>query len=243
MIESPDIIAAQFNGPPKSGNGGYVCGMLAHRLTEHLPGAAVISSSLRKPPPLDTEISWRLEPDSVTLVDAAGEAIGFAEPSSFEAEPPPCPDLESAGRATQAYEGHAYHPFATCFVCGTARGIGDGLRVFSGRIDADNVAAVWAPHENFCGPDRRLGYEFAWSAMDCPGGWAAHIDHEPMVLARMTASVDMLPVAGEECIVVGRIVRSERRKRFTSTALYSAGGALLGRAEQLWIAINIADFS
>jgi hypothetical protein len=41
-------IARRFRGPPNSGNGGYVCGMLARYIT----GAAEVT--LRAPPPLET---------------------------------------------------------------------------------------------------------------------------------------------------------------------------------------------
>jgi len=37
-----------FYGPPNSGNGGYVCGMLVH----HITGAAEVT--LRSPPPIGT---------------------------------------------------------------------------------------------------------------------------------------------------------------------------------------------
>jgi hypothetical protein len=44
-------IPRRFRGPPNSGNGGYVCGMLAR----HIAGAAEVT--LRAPPPLETELS------------------------------------------------------------------------------------------------------------------------------------------------------------------------------------------
>jgi len=43
-------IPRRFRGPPNSGNGGYVCGMLARQIA----GAAEIT--LRAPPPLETEL-------------------------------------------------------------------------------------------------------------------------------------------------------------------------------------------
>ena len=43
-------IARRFRGPPNSGNGGYVCGMLAR----YISGAAEVV--LRAPPPLETEL-------------------------------------------------------------------------------------------------------------------------------------------------------------------------------------------
>ena len=238
-----DTISSQFNGPRASGNGGYTCGLLAHRLIGQTPGVTAIASTLRKPPPLDTPLTWRDTERSVALVDESDVVIGSAEPGSFGADPPACPDLETAWRATNAYEGHRYHPFDTCFTCGTARTEGDGLRVFSGPLGNDQVAAVWTPHEAFADADGRLSDEITWAAMDCPGGWAAHIDKMPMVLGRMTAVVNVLPLAGEECIVVGGLVRVEGRKHFTNTALYSVSGALLGHAEQIWVTIDIKDFS
>jgi len=44
-------IPRRFRGPPNSGNGGYVCGMLAR----HITGAAEVA--LRAPPPLETGLS------------------------------------------------------------------------------------------------------------------------------------------------------------------------------------------
>ena len=57
-------IPRRFRGPPNSGNGGYVCGMLARNIA----GAAEVT--LRAPPPLETA----LDASSVT-VDAAGAAL------------------------------------------------------------------------------------------------------------------------------------------------------------------------
>lgn len=242
-IDVPEVITTQFNGPRSSGNGGYTCGILAHRMTDQLHCTAAIASTLRKPPPLGTPLTWRDTARSVALTGDDGEVIGVAEAGSFEAGPPAFPGLDVAKRATAAYEGHQHHPFDTCFTCGTARGEGDGLRVFSGPFDTDMVAAVWTPHAAFAGANGRLAYEFAWAAMDCPGGWAAHVDQTPMVLGRMTAIVEFLPRAGEECVVVGGLMRVEGRKHFTNTALYTAGGSLLGHAEQIWVSIDLDDFA
>ena len=43
-------IPRRFRGPPNSGNGGYVCGMLARQIA----GAAEVT--LRAPPPLETKL-------------------------------------------------------------------------------------------------------------------------------------------------------------------------------------------
>ena len=50
MITEAITIPRRFNGPPHSGNGGYVCG----RLASYLDGPA--SVRLRVPPPLEREL-------------------------------------------------------------------------------------------------------------------------------------------------------------------------------------------
>ena len=62
-------IARRFRGPPNSGNGGYVCGMLAR----HIPGAAEVR--LNAPAPLETGLSvievgagqWELRQGAATI--------------------------------------------------------------------------------------------------------------------------------------------------------------------------------
>ena len=60
-------IAARFNGPPGSGNGGYVCG----RIARHIRGASAVT--LRAPPPLETPLRVTREGDRVALFD--GETL------------------------------------------------------------------------------------------------------------------------------------------------------------------------
>ena len=60
-------------------------------------------------------------------------------------------DPDAAAAAAASYPGHTFHPFPTCFACGTAREEGDGLRIFPGPVGdgprrRDRVAATWTPH-------------------------------------------------------------------------------------------------
>jgi hypothetical protein len=234
------IIAAQFNGPDHSGNGGYVCGLIA----EQLPvGSGPRTSSLRSPPPLDVPLDWEPGDGTVSLIDPPSTLIGSATPGEFADDVLPCPTPEQAQSGWDAYPGFRHHPFDHCFTCGTDRREGDGLRLFTGPIGESTVAAPWTPHENFCGPDGRISVPVMWAALDCPGGWAADFSKQPMVLGRMTADVYRLPAAGEPCLSIGGLLRTEGRKFFTNTALYAVDGELLGRAEQIWISIDVADFS
>ena len=59
-----------------------------------------------------------------------------------------------------------------------------------------------------------------------------------MVLGRMTARIDTLPVIGEEHVVVGAKRGQEGRKTFTASTLYDADGRVVATAEHIWIAVD-----
>ena len=82
-----------------------------------------------------------------------------------------------------------------------------------------------------------------WAALDCVGGWAGDLEERLMVLARMTARLDSLPVIGEEHVVVGMGRGRDGRKAWTSSTLYDADGRVVGSAEHLWIAVDPAAFA
>jgi hypothetical protein len=56
-----------------------------------------------------------------------------------------------------------------------------------------------------------------------------------VVLGQLTARVDRVPEAGEECVVVARHLGSDARKHGALTALFTASGELLGLARAIWI--------
>lgn len=243
-VKFPDIaiIPRQFNGPNHSGNGGYVSGMVGERLARRAAGAPV-TVTLRKPPPLDLPLSWRDAPDSAQLLDGDdliadatpgtfGDHLAVARVSHAEAE-----------QAMRDFEGYVDHPFPRCFTCGSDRAPGDGLRVFSGPLPDGRMACPWQPHEAFCDDQGLLATPSLWAALDCPGGWAAHIKTKPMVLGRMTASISYRPAEGEPCLIIGELRAVDGRKNHTATTIYGAGGDIVGRAEQTWITINIEAFS
>lgn len=232
-------IPAQFNGPQRSGNGGYVCGMLA---VEH-GGDGPVTSTLRQPPPLDTPLTWEREGDELRLLTTGGGIVGTAVSGSFEREPVPCPTEAEAAAGLAAYPGFDEHPFEHCFTCGTARTEGDGLRVFAGPVGDGRTATPWSAHASFAESDGAVATPVAWAALDCPGAWTVDVAGRPMVLGRMTAEVFRRPSPGEPLLVTGRIDDQDGRKFFTATALYTREGELLGRAEHTWIEIKVADFS
>src|SRR4051794_38980731 len=109
------VIPGRFNGPPRSGQGGYSCGVL---------GTIVGDSAevtLRRPPPLDREMSVAVEGEGPArqwrLLD--GDAlIAVARAAEPDVECPTPPSVSRARAAEFDYIGFDWHIFPTCFVCG-----------------------------------------------------------------------------------------------------------------------------
>ena len=231
----PLVVPARFNGPAGSGNGGWSAGALAAYVDAD--GGAV-EVTLRQPPPLDTPMEV-VEDDGVMTAMHEGAPALVARRAALAPEGVPAVSMALAREAATRYPGLEQHPFPTCFSCGTAREPGDGLRIFPGRVDdldgRPRVAAPWVAGE----ADLRV----VWAALDCAGAWAADMEDRMMVLGRMTAEVLGTPVAGEEHVVVGLARGSEGRKHRTATTVVDPRGAVLGRAEQVWIEVSPDAFA
>jgi hypothetical protein len=247
LTELPDLmVPRRFCGPPSSGNGGWTAGALAALVEDGEPWPA-IAVSLRKPPPLETPMPVSLR-DGVTVAAHGEHDVAHAQAVDADlAAVDPVP-VERARAAEAAYAGHAFHPFPTCFACGVGRAPGDGLRIFPGQVEDDpegrtRTAATWTPDESVAGVDGRSTLPVTWAALDCVGGWAGDLEERLMVLARMTAHVDALPVIGEEHVVVGLKRGTEGRKTWTAATLYDPDGRVVARAEHTWVAVNPADFA
>lgn len=224
-------IAARFNGPSGSGNGGYVCG----RLARFIDGPSEVT--LRAPPPLDTPLAVVREGESVRLVHD-GAVVGEARPARFDLAAPPAPALDDARAARARYRGLIGHRYPTCFVCGPDRPAPDGLEIYTGAVaGADMVADLWTPTPNLEGDTGRLAPEFLHAALDCPSYWALpRAGDMAALLARMTASIDAeLPRIGETLIVAAWPLGSDGRKHRGASAIYDRAGRVIARAEALWI--------
>ena len=226
-------IARRYNGPATSANGGVASG----RLAEYV-GAAAVQVTLRRPPPLDVDL--RVDAAGGTARLLHGDAlVAEAVPGRLAADPGPSQDLgagadpgaavtvEQGTAAEFGYAGLSDHPFPTCFVCGTERDDGLGLR--PGPLGDGRVGCVWTPAAD----DRWL----VWAALDCPGGWSTDLPGRPMVLGRMILERYGAPSVGEPHVVVGWTTGTEGRKTFTGTALFDGEGAVVARAQATWIAL------
>lgn len=234
------IIERRFAGPPNSGNGGYVSGVLAGALA----GSATVV--LRAVVPLDAPLSLEVADGRATLTDADGKLIGEATPADAAGlpQPPASPslaDAEAAGARNPAFERN-FHPI--CFTCSTARAEGDGLRVFAGQLDGAPegvIAGVWTPHAAFADADGLIPGEVVWAAVDCPGSfaWWVREQRHAGLLGTMSAEVLRRPRAGEPHIVMAwPIEGGSGRKRYAGVALFTAEGECLARGRQVWISFS-----
>jgi hypothetical protein len=224
------LIGQRFCGPPASANGGYFAGMVAALASQS------VTVRLLRPPPLDTPLRIEDAPGGALRVLDGTQAIGEAHPGVLTLQAPRSPGSLAAVAASRAYAGFRYHRFPGCFVCGTNRGRGDGLRIFAGPIpELSIVAAPWVPDASLDRGDGKIQPQFMSAALDCPGYYAVALADQMMLLAEFTTHHDRLVHVGERCTVIGWKIASSGRKHEAGTALFDGKGELCGRARALWI--------
>ncbi len=248
MTDQSLTVDARFNGPPGSGNGGYVAGLLAAHVARLLPTyrpGDPVQVTLREPPPLGIALLVAADEGRVTAT-FGGALVAEAEPGELGEDLVAPVAFDVAAEAEQRYGGLVAHPFPGCFVCGTDRPGDDGMGLRPGRVGPGAgsgpeglVATTWVPDSSLAGADGLVGEPFVWAALDCPGGWASDLTARPMVLGRITARVHARPDVGDRCVVVGRALRTEGRKTFTSTTAYDGDGRALGQAEATWFETRV----
>jgi len=231
-------IARRFCGPPETGNGGYSAGTLASLL----PGAC--ECTLRKPIPLERDLKTesfdqhaRLLADSEVIIEAVSTQldIDLHAPIAFE-------QADRAMAESPALDES--HAFPTCFTCGPKRALGDGLRIFPGRLPGGNgdgsaFAASWIPDSSLTNGDVVVRPEFVWAAMDCPTGFAAGFPWRGTLVTGRLAVEQLTPVYPlRPYVVVSWPTGSEGRKFHASAALYSPDGEVCAKARATWIKLQ-----
>lgn len=226
-------VPARFNGPRRSGNGGYSAGALA----SFVEGPAEIS--LRRPVPLDAALRVeRGEAGEVNVLDGWDLVAEVRAVPDFALEVPAPVGVEEARAAMPGYRGPLDGEFSTCFVCGRQRE--DALGVFAGPVPGrDLVASTWTPPEWAAGEGGAVRPEVVWAVLDCPTYFAAYLHHPdplpPGVLARFTARLDAPVPAGEEHVVIAWPLGADGRKHHAGSAVLTTTGGVLARARALLI--------
>jgi len=227
---SPLVIANRFCGPADSANGGYFAGCVAAR------AGRTVTVRLLRPPPLDTPLDTEELADGTLTVMSGAERIAEARTAALELVARNPPSYFEAVEASRGYAGFTHHRFPTCFVCGTQRRRGDGMRVFAGPIaERDLVAAPWVPDVSLDRGDGKVRPEFMSAALDCPGFYAASPEDRMMLLGEITVHVSRLVHVGEPCTVIGWALAASGRKRAAGTAIVAEDGEVCGLAQALWI--------
>ena len=231
-------VERRFQGPERSGNGGYVAGRVGTAFAADLGAESVPKVTLRMPPPLEKDLE--LTAGKLTDGDAVvAEAVPID--SDFLADATIDPVQPDEARAAEAsYRGLHGHPFPTCFVCGPSNR--QGLQLKPGPIGDGRTACTWTPAADLA-TDGLVDEVFLWAALDCPGGWTIDLEGRPSVLGQLTACVDARPEAGEECVALGRYLGEDGRKTYTASTLYDADGRVVATARHTWIQVDPSAFT
>lgn len=225
-------IAARFNGPPDSGNGGYSCGLMARTI------GRPVRVRLQRPVPLETELEVTSVGEGRWEIRSPADLIATAVAHEVAIDVPQAPAWIEAFGASHHYPGFGDHSFPRCFTCGPAREPGDGLRVFAGAVPGTHVmAAPWVPHASLADQQGVLPSEFIWAALDCPGYWAT-CHPSVALLGELAMRIDRVPRIDEPCVVIGWRIGQEGRKHRAGTALFDSSGALSAVGEATWIELK-----
>ena len=227
-------IERRFRGPPTSGNGGYVAGLVAAAL-----GGSNCTVTLKAPPPIDEDLTLETDGEAASLFSDDAVVVSAAK-EPVEIDVPPPPSLADARDAEPRFAGHSHHIFPGCFVCGPERKAGDGMRIFPGALHdrLHRVAASWTPDETVADGSGVVRPEFLWAALDCPGYFAVGDDAGLALLGRMSAVLHRQVHAGEPLVVSGWPIATEGRKHRVGSALHDANGELVAAATATWITLN-----
>jgi len=227
-------IAHRFRGPPTSGNGGYVAGLVA----EWIDGPAEVA--LLAPIPLEVPLHRRRDDGEVMLFDAQANyarAEPLDVPLDFDVPGPPTDDELEA--AAMSFPGPSGHPIPGCFVCGTERGPGDGLCIYPGESPHRDVAlAEWVPDEELAGEDGHVEERYLWAVLDCPSYFGLGEPRPLALLAKIAAKIERPVSPGERLSVTGWELSREGRKHYAATVIHDEAGEVVALSRALWIEVD-----
>jgi hypothetical protein len=240
-LVSTVMVPGERCGPPGLANGGWVSGTLAGHLAG--AGGGPVEVTLRAPTPLDTPVTVRVGEGVAELTDGDTLLVSARRSPGMVRAPTPVSWTE-ARAASARFTGFHQHPFPGCFVCGTERAVGDGLRLFPGAVaggpgpGAGRMACVLAPAAAHAGPHGRLSPAAVWAALDCPTAWVNMRPGAVALLGRLRAEIRGPLHPGEEYLVVAESAGTEGRKAYGRAGIYGRDGRLLAASEAVWISVD-----
>ncbi|HEY2417561.1 MAG TPA: hypothetical protein VGH84_06550 [Steroidobacteraceae bacterium] len=226
-------VDSRFCGPPGTANGGYAAGLMAQQSAEK------VRIRLERPIPVDVPLELERIDGALTLTHA-GLVLARGHAADLELDVPAAPSYLQALEASRHFPGFSEHPCPGCFVCGTERARGDGLRIFAGRYgDDERVAAPWVPDAELSDGAGKVRPEFMSAVLDCPGAFA-RAGVVPMLLGEFAAHIDRCVHVDEPCVVIGWQISLRGRKFEAGTALFDEDLELCARARATWIELKPA---
>jgi len=196
--------------------------------------------SLRSPPPLGRDLAVIGTSEGLELRDG-DLLVAEGAPAELDLEATEAVDPERAAEASRA--GHqrwsAEHPFPTCFACGPARRVGDGLRLFPGSLGDGRFAAPWTPAQTLADDAGIVRPEYVWAALDCPtSAPVAEFGGAVAVLAQLHARIDRPIAASAPHAIVSWPIGIDGRKRLAACAVFDADGRPAALSRALWMELR-----
>ncbi|MEQ8200683.1 MAG: hypothetical protein ABRQ24_04590 [Syntrophomonadaceae bacterium] len=197
--------------------------------------------TLISPPPLNTPLTVTRRDGQVFLMDGE-KPVACGEPflgDILVPEPPTLAQVIDAPADPDIVKNIWYHG---CFVCGSDRAEGDGLRVFTNRrLAGGGLAAIWVPDSTLADSRGLVPEEIIWAVLDCPAGWASWVEKmRVIVLGRMAVEISGPVPVGQPCVIMAWKFSEHRRKIQAGTALIDASGQVLAKSRSTWIELQPA---
>jgi len=228
-----------FQGPTGSGQGGWT----AQRFTEQIDQP--ITTAMRAPVPLDTDLRIGRSGDEWSLVDESGDGpvtIMVARPWTplfADTEPVAVADARAA-RARFPDIVHR-HPVPHCFSCGIQH---DSMNVHAGPLGDGRFATDWRPPSWSIDESGAVDLGVLWAALDCTAAWyvSSSVAQRSPVTAQFAIEVPG-PIEPETTYSLvswsgDQPAEWDGRKRHAASVAFAHDGTCVARSVSFWIALD-----
>ena len=232
-------VGGWFQGPTGSGQGGWT----AHRFTERL--AQPVTTAMRAPVPLETELAIVNGHDRWLLVDDTGDdPVTVMEARPWDpafADTAPVPVADAKAARARFSDFVAEHPVPYCFSCGVQH---DSMQVHAGPLGDGRFATDWRPPEWAVFESGAVDAGVLWAALDCAAAWyvAYSRDQRSPVTAQYAVEIVQPLDADTTYSLVswsgGHPAEWDGRKRHAASAAFAPDGTCVARSASFWIALN-----